>query len=106
PPLRRAEPRRAGGGGRSCAAAGGGAISGNPRPHRRYREGGALSQRGAMESLVSTDWLERELGAPDLRVIDATLFLPNSGRDARAEYEAGHIPGAVFLDIEEVSDSA
>ncbi|TMJ17101.1 MAG: 3-mercaptopyruvate sulfurtransferase [Alphaproteobacteria bacterium] len=59
-----------------------------------------------MESLVSTDWLERELGAPDLRVIDATLFLPNSGRDARAEYEAGHIPGAVFLDIEEVSDSA
>jgi thiosulfate/3-mercaptopyruvate sulfurtransferase len=59
-----------------------------------------------MDSLVTTDWLEKELGAADLRVIDATLFLPNSGRDARAEYEAAHIPGAVFLDIEEVSDSA
>ena len=58
-----------------------------------------------MESLVSTQWLEAELGAPDLKVIDASLFLPGSGRDARAEYEAGHIPGAVFLDLEQVSDS-
>ncbi|HEV2867317.1 MAG TPA: 3-mercaptopyruvate sulfurtransferase [Allosphingosinicella sp.] len=58
-----------------------------------------------MESLVSTEWLERELGAPDLRIIDATLFLPGSGRDARAEYEAAHVPGAVFLDIDDVSDS-
>jgi thiosulfate/3-mercaptopyruvate sulfurtransferase len=59
-----------------------------------------------MDDLVSTDWLERELGAPDLRVIDGSFFLPADGRDARAEYEAGHIPGAVFLDIEEVSDTA
>jgi len=57
-----------------------------------------------MDPLVSTEWLEAELGAPDLRVIDATAFLPGSGRDARAEYEAGHIPGAVLLDIEDVSD--
>ena len=57
-----------------------------------------------MESLVSTDWLERELGAPDLRVIDASIFLPGSGRDARSEYDAAHIPGAVFLDIDQVSD--
>jgi thiosulfate/3-mercaptopyruvate sulfurtransferase len=57
-----------------------------------------------MESLVSTEWLENELGAPDLRIVDATAFLPGTGRDARAEYEASHIPGAVFLDIEEVSD--
>ena len=57
-----------------------------------------------MESLVSTEWLAAELGAPDLRIIDATTFLPGTGRDARAEYEAGHIPGAVYLDIEEVSD--
>jgi thiosulfate/3-mercaptopyruvate sulfurtransferase len=57
-----------------------------------------------MDSLVSTEWLEAELGASDLRVIDATLFLPGSGRDARAEHEAAHIPGAVFFDIEEVSD--
>jgi thiosulfate/3-mercaptopyruvate sulfurtransferase len=59
-----------------------------------------------MDSLVSTEWLEAELGAPDLRVIDATLFLPGDPRDARAEYEEGHIPGAVFLDIEDVSDSS
>ena len=58
-----------------------------------------------MERLVSTDWLEGELGAADLRVIDATLLLPGDPRDPRSEYEAGHIPGAVFLDIEEVSDS-
>jgi len=59
-----------------------------------------------MDLLVSTDWLEAELGAPDLRVIDATMFLPGSGRNARAEYEAAHIPGAVFFDIEEIADEA
>jgi thiosulfate/3-mercaptopyruvate sulfurtransferase len=59
-----------------------------------------------MDLLVSTDWLEAELGAPDLRVVDATTFLPNSGRDARAEHEAAHIPGAVFFDIDEISDSS
>jgi len=58
-----------------------------------------------MDSLISTEWLERELGSPDLKLIDATTFLPGSGRDARAEFEQEHIPGAVFLDIEEVSDS-
>jgi len=59
-----------------------------------------------VDSLVSTDWLEAELGAPDLRVLDATYFLPNMGRDARAEYEAAHIPGAVFFDIDEISDES
>ncbi|MFN3945086.1 MAG: 3-mercaptopyruvate sulfurtransferase [Allosphingosinicella sp.] len=59
-----------------------------------------------MDSLVSTEWLASELGAPDLRVIDATIFLPGAGRDARAEYEAAHIPGAVFLDLDEVVDDA
>ncbi len=58
-----------------------------------------------MDSLVSTEWLERELGAPDLKIIDATTFLPGTGRDARAEFEQEHIPSAVFVDIEEVSDS-
>jgi thiosulfate/3-mercaptopyruvate sulfurtransferase len=58
-----------------------------------------------MDSLVSTEWLQAELGAPDLRVIDATLFLPEHGRDARVEYEAEHIPGAVFLDLKEIADS-
>jgi len=57
-----------------------------------------------MDSLVSTEWLEAELGAPDLRILDATLFLPGMGREARAEFEAAHIPGAVFFDIGEIAD--
>jgi thiosulfate/3-mercaptopyruvate sulfurtransferase len=62
------------------------------------------TEEGNMKDLVSTAWLEAELGAPDLRVVDATFLLPGDGRDARAEYEAAHIPGAVFLDIDEVAD--
>jgi thiosulfate/3-mercaptopyruvate sulfurtransferase len=58
-----------------------------------------------MQSLVSTSWLAEELGAPDLRVIDASIFLPGAGRDARAEYEAEHIPRAVFMDLDEIVDS-
>jgi thiosulfate/3-mercaptopyruvate sulfurtransferase len=58
-----------------------------------------------MDSLVSTEWLAEELGASDLRVIDATIFLPGAGRDARAEYEAEHIPGAVFMDLDEIVDT-
>lgn len=56
------------------------------------------------EALVSTDWLARNLGAPDIRVVDATWYLPTEGRDARAEHEACHIPGAMFLDIDEVGE--
>lgn len=59
-----------------------------------------------MESLVTTEWLERELGAADLRIIDATWCLPADGRNPRAEYEAEHIPGAVFLDLDDVSDTS
>src|SRR5687768_17727903 len=58
-----------------------------------------------MESLVSTEWLGSELGADDLRIVDASLFLPAQGRDARAEYEAAHIPGAMFLDLASLADS-
>lgn len=54
--------------------------------------------------LVSTDWLGAHLSDPDLRVLDATTFLPGTGRDARAEYEAAHIPGARFFDIDDISD--
>ncbi len=55
-------------------------------------------------TLVSTAWLADHLGDPDLRVIDASWYLPDMGRDARAEYAAGHIPGARFFDIDEISD--
>lgn len=56
-----------------------------------------------MDALVSTEWLAGELGAPDLRVVDATWFMDTS-RDAAAEYEAGHIPGAVFMDLANLAD--
>jgi thiosulfate/3-mercaptopyruvate sulfurtransferase len=58
-----------------------------------------------MDDLVSTQWLASELGARDLKVIDASLFLPGSARDARADYEAAHIPGAVFMDLDEIVDA-
>lgn len=54
--------------------------------------------------LVSTDWLAEHLDAPDVRIADASWYLPQAGRDARAEYRAAHIPGAVFFDIDELSD--
>lgn len=55
--------------------------------------------------LVSTDWLAKHLNDPDLRVLDASWYLPNTGRDARAEYDAAHIPGARFFDIDDISDA-
>jgi thiosulfate/3-mercaptopyruvate sulfurtransferase len=58
-----------------------------------------------MESLVSTEWLAGEMGASDLRIVDCTRHLPSAGRDPLAEYEAGHIPGAVFMDLADLVDS-
>ena len=58
-----------------------------------------------MESLVTPEWLAGEMGASDLRIVDATKFLEGAGRDALAEYEAGHIPGAVFMDLGELTDT-
>jgi thiosulfate/3-mercaptopyruvate sulfurtransferase len=57
------------------------------------------------KTLVSTDWLAAHLKDPDLRVLDASWFLPDAGRDAKADYAAGHIPGARFFDLDEISDS-
>ncbi|MBO9576473.1 MAG: 3-mercaptopyruvate sulfurtransferase [Sphingobium sp.] len=57
-----------------------------------------------MDPLVSTQWLAEALGAPDLRILDATLFLPGVPRDPHAEYVAAHIPGALFLDLVNVKD--
>ncbi|GAA6188262.1 3-mercaptopyruvate sulfurtransferase [Litorivita sp. NS0012-18] len=54
--------------------------------------------------LVSTDWLAQHLKDPDIRVLDASYFLPGVERDARAEYAQAHIPGARFFDIDEISD--
>lgn len=57
-----------------------------------------------MDSLVSTEWLAHETGASDLRIVDASYHLPEAGRDAAAEYDAAHIPGAVFMDLAELVD--
>jgi thiosulfate/3-mercaptopyruvate sulfurtransferase len=54
--------------------------------------------------LVSTSWLAARLGSPGLQVLDASWYLPGSDRDAAAEYRAGHIPGAVFFDLDANSD--
>ena len=54
--------------------------------------------------LKSTAWLAGELGKPNVVVLDGSFYLPAQKRDAQAEYRAGHIPGAVFFDIDAVSD--
>ena len=56
-------------------------------------------------ALVDTGWLAKHLDAPDVRVVDASYYLPNEGLDPRAEYEVQHIPGAVFFDIDDIADS-
>ncbi|MEX5730080.1 thiosulfate/3-mercaptopyruvate sulfurtransferase [Rhodovulum iodosum] len=56
------------------------------------------------KTLVSTDWLAAHLKDPDLRILDGSWYLPPMGRDGRDEYDAAHIPGARFFDIEEISD--
>lgn len=55
-------------------------------------------------TLVSADWLLAHQNDPDLRILDGSWHMPATGRDAKAEYAAGHIPGARFFDIDEVSD--
>jgi thiosulfate/3-mercaptopyruvate sulfurtransferase len=56
-------------------------------------------------ALVSTEWLAERLGLPGIVVVDGSSYLPTSGRDAAAEYAAGHIPGAVFFNVDRTSDS-
>ena len=56
-------------------------------------------------ALVSTEWLAAHLSAPDVRVVDGSWYLPAMNRSAKAEYAAGHIPGAVYFDIDEIADT-
>ncbi|MGR3501981.1 3-mercaptopyruvate sulfurtransferase [Pseudaestuariivita sp.] len=56
------------------------------------------------KTLVSTAWLEDNLKNPDLRVLDGSWHMPAENRDPRAEFEAEHIPGARFFDIDDISD--
>ncbi len=57
-----------------------------------------------LPAVVATDWLAAKLGTPGIRVVDGSWYLPGSGRDPATEYAAGHIPGAVFFDIDASSD--
>jgi len=56
--------------------------------------------------LVGTDWLAARLGEPGVAILDGSWHMPADGRDAKAEYAQGHIPGAVFFDIDEIADHA
>lgn len=55
---------------------------------------------------VSTDWLAAHLSDPDLVVLDGSWHMPNAARNAQAEYLAGHIPGAIFFDIDGIADTS
>ncbi len=59
-----------------------------------------------MHDLVTTEWLEAQLGAADLSIVDCSAFMPNSGRDPHHEFLEAHIPTARLLDINEVRDMA
>ena len=54
---------------------------------------------------VTTDWLASHIADPDIVVIDASLYLPAQQRDAKREFAEGHIPGALFFDIDAVADT-
>lgn len=54
--------------------------------------------------IVSADWLQARLHQPGLSIVDGSWYLPAQGRDAKAEYEAAHIPRAVFFDHDQVVD--
>ena len=60
----------------------------------------------ASEPVVSTEWLAAHLGDPDLVVVDASWYLAAMNRDPVAEYRARHIPGAIFWDLDALSDQA
>jgi len=65
-----------------------------------------MAQQPTSRWLVSTDWLAARLGQPDVVAVDGSFYLPAMKRDAAAEYLAGHIPGAVRFDIDEIADKS
>jgi thiosulfate/3-mercaptopyruvate sulfurtransferase len=56
--------------------------------------------------LKSTEWLAGQLGKPGVSIVDGSYYLPTQKRDAKAEYLAGHIPGAIFFDINAIADDS
>jgi thiosulfate/3-mercaptopyruvate sulfurtransferase len=64
----------------------------------------SAAERSTSPWLVSTQWLAAQSGTPDVVVVDGSYYIPGTGRDAAAEYLAGHIAGAVRFDMEAISD--
>ena len=56
------------------------------------------------DPLVSTAWLADHLGAPDVRIVDASWYFPHEEKDPLEQFRLAHIPGAVFFDIDEIAD--
>jgi thiosulfate/3-mercaptopyruvate sulfurtransferase len=56
------------------------------------------------DPFVSPAWLADHLGAPNVVVVDGSWYLPAAARDPRAEYLAGHIPGAIWFDVDKYAD--
>jgi thiosulfate/3-mercaptopyruvate sulfurtransferase len=54
--------------------------------------------------VVDADWVEKQLGAPEFRIVDASWYLPAQNRNGAAEYASGHVPGAVFFDQDVIAD--
>jgi thiosulfate/3-mercaptopyruvate sulfurtransferase len=59
-----------------------------------------------MDTLVTTEWLAEHLADPDLRVVDGSWHMPQAKRDPAAEFEQGHVPGAVFFDVDRIADTS
>ena len=57
------------------------------------------------KNIVSTDWLEKHLEAPDIRIIDSSWYFPQEKRNAEQEFIDCHIPGASFFDIDKIKDN-
>src|SRR5262245_36764617 len=64
----------------------------------------AATRPPSSRSLVTTDWLAARLGEPEISIVDGSFYLPALKRDAKAEFNAGHIPGTVFFDIDAIAD--
>lgn len=69
-----------------------------------HEEHGQMVSALQNDIFVTPDWVAGKLGAADVAIVDASWWLPSSGRNARSEYEAGHIPGAVFFDLDAIAD--
>ncbi len=64
-----------------------------------------VSENVAADIFVSTAWLAERLGSPGLVIVDGSWYLPDTGRDPKAEYLAAHIPGAIYFDIDTIADT-